>query len=123
MTTRLWLWLVPGVLYAGFCFWYTNTGGALSDDEITMFVQQMERTGRGPQEIVNMRRFMEEDTGRQFLMVNIMDMADTPRPVEGASPDESSGQVMGRNMPRYRITLSRYLPVVDCQYHPYALDT
>lgn len=98
MTTRLWLWLVPGVLYAGFCFWYTNTGGALSDDEITMFVQQMERTGRGPQEIANMRRFMEEDTGRQFLMVNIIDMADTPRPVEGASPDESSAQVMGRYM-------------------------
>ncbi len=98
MTTRLWLWLVPGVLYAGFCFWYTNTGGALSDDEITMFVQQMERTGRGPQEIANMRRFMEDDTGRQFLMVNIIDMADTPRPVEGASPDESSSQVMGRYM-------------------------
>ncbi len=98
MSTRLWLWLVPGLLYAGFSFWYTNTAGALSDDEIAMFVQQMERNGGSPQQIANMRRFMEEDTGRQFLMVNIIDMADTPRPVEGASPDETSDQVMGRYM-------------------------
>ncbi|MCZ6659767.1 MAG: hypothetical protein O7C67_20970 [Gammaproteobacteria bacterium] len=98
MTTRLWLWLVPGLLYASFTFWYTNTAGPLSDDEIAMFVQQMERNGGSPQQIANMRRFMEEDTGRQFLMVNIIDMADTPRPVEGVSPDETSDQVMGRYM-------------------------
>ncbi len=98
MTTRLWLWLIPGVVYAGFCFWYTNTGGALTDDEIATFVEQMQQGGRSPEQIANLRRFMEEDTGRQFLMVNIIDMAATPRPVEGAAPGETSAQVMGRYM-------------------------
>ena len=98
MTARVWLWLVPGLLYAAFCFWYTNTGGPLSDEEIDAFVAQMQQNGRDPGQIASLRQFMENDTGRQVLMVNILDMADTPRRVEGVSPDETTGQVMGRYM-------------------------
>jgi hypothetical protein len=85
-------------LYAAFSFWYTNTGGPLTDEEIEAFVAQMQQNGRDPRQIASMRQFMENDTGRQFLMVNNIDMADTPRPVEGAGPGETSGQVMGRYM-------------------------
>ncbi|MCZ6619726.1 MAG: hypothetical protein O7E57_16525 [Gammaproteobacteria bacterium] len=98
MSGRKLLWLIPMLLYLLFTFWYTNLSGPLSQEEITAFVTQMERSGRPPGQIERLRRFMEEDTGRQFLMVNVIDMADTPRPVAGVPAGESSGQMMGRYM-------------------------
>ena len=98
MSGRKLLWLIPVLVYLPFTFWYTNLGGPLSQEEIAAFVTQMERSGREPAQIERIRRFMEEDTGRQFLMVNVLDMADTPRPVAGVPPGESSGQLMGRYM-------------------------
>ncbi len=41
---------------------------------------------------------MESDSGRQFLMVNVIDMAEDPPDVAGASPGESAQQLMGRYM-------------------------
>ena len=32
-----------------------------------------------------MRRFLEEDTGDDFVMVNVIDMYDTPLQIEGVS--------------------------------------
>ena len=41
---------------------------------------------------------MEEDSGRQLIMLNNVDMADSPPDVEGAEPGESASQLMGRYM-------------------------
>jgi hypothetical protein len=41
---------------------------------------------------------MEEDTGRQFLMLNNIDMNENPGPVDGAEPGETAQQLMGRYM-------------------------
>ena len=98
MSSRKIMWLVPAILYLAFCFWYTNTAGPLSDEEIATFTTQMQSSGFQSAQIARMRTFMEQDTGRQFLMVNNLDMAETPRPVAGAAPDESADQVMSRYM-------------------------
>lgn len=98
MSKRKLLWFVPMIVYVLFTLWYTNLSGPLSQKEIAGFVNQMERNDFAPAQIARMRQFMEEDTGRQFLMVNVLDMAPTPRPVEGVAADESSAQVMGRYM-------------------------
>ena len=41
---------------------------------------------------------MREDSGRQFFVVNNMDMSDNPQDVEGAQPGEDADQLMGRYM-------------------------
>lgn len=41
---------------------------------------------------------MEADTGRQFLMVNVIDMNEDPPDVPGAAPGDSAQQLMGRYM-------------------------
>ena len=41
---------------------------------------------------------MRGDTGRQFLMVNLMHMADNPPDVAGAEPGETADQLMARYM-------------------------
>jgi len=98
MSGRKLLWFVPACLYLLFTLWYTNLSGPLTQAEMDAFADQMASSGFEPLAMQRMRQFMEEDTGRQFLMVNVMDMAPTPRPVAGVPADESSEQMMGRYM-------------------------
>ena len=75
---RWWLWGAPVLLWLLFCFWYTNTSGPLSAEEIAAYSEQMQRNGSPGVRIERLRRFMAEDDGRQFLMVNLLDMAQRP---------------------------------------------
>lgn len=43
-------------------------------------------------------KFLREDSGRQFLMINAIDLHDNPPDVAGAAPGETSNQLMGRYM-------------------------
>lgn len=99
-TTRpsRWLWFGAAIVYAAFCWWYTNTGGVLSASEIERFAEAMRANGSPPERIANLRRFMEEDDGKQFLMVNVLDFAADPAPVPGIGADEPATAVMARYM-------------------------
>ena len=96
---RTWLWGIPAVLWLLFCFWYTNTGGPLSDEEIDAFGALAERAGFTPERVQRLRRFMIEDSGEQFLMVNLLDMAD-PDPAADLSPEESLARYMEHMFPQ-----------------------
>ena len=98
MNKRLLLWLIPGLLYLLFVTWYTDLGGPLSDGEIEDFTATLEERGMTAQQISSIQTFMRNDSGRQFLMVNIIDMNENPPDVAGASPGESAEQLMGRYM-------------------------
>jgi len=100
MTATKWVWLVCGIIYAGFFSWYTSFGGPLTEAEIAYYLEKfaennpdMDAEGRA-----RLRRFMEEDSGDDFAMLNVIDMYDTPLQIEGVNPGESSGEVLGRYM-------------------------
>lgn len=95
---RVALWLAGAGSYLAFCWWYTNWDGALSATEMAAFESAMREQGRDGRELAKLRRFMEEDDGGQFLMVNLLDMADAPKPLPGAAPAESSADAMDRYM-------------------------
>ena len=98
------IWLSLLVIYAGFFLWYTDIGGKLDKEEIEFFLERLEENASGDSnspdfETYNsIKRFMEEDTGRQFLMVNNIDMNDDPEDVEGAEPGESAERLLDRYM-------------------------
>jgi hypothetical protein len=98
MNRRIWLWGVPALCYAVFFCWYTDLGGPLEPDEIAVYLEKFEAIGATPEFRTSIRRFMETDSGRQFLMVNILDMAENPPDVPGAEPGESAEQLMNRYM-------------------------
>ena len=97
------IWVSLLVVYAGFFLWYTDIGGKLDKEEIEFFLEKLEENisansvGFNTQR-ESIKRFMEEDTGRQFLMVNNIDMDDDPENVEGAEPGESAESLMNRYM-------------------------
>ena len=92
------MWLLALVIVALFSFWYTNTNGPLKEDEIARYLARHKVMGADEAVLERLRRFMSEDTGRQFFMVNILDMDENPPTVEGAAPGESADQLMGHYM-------------------------
>ena len=77
-------WLILGSVYIVFFFWYTDIEGALSQEEIQGFLNKHEQNIIDNRSSPNLeelqlrmdflRRFMEEDSGRQFIMVNNIEM-------------------------------------------------
>ena len=98
MSTRTKLWLVPALLYAAFFYWYTDFGGPLSDTEVGQIMATMKTNGSDPEVIAFIEKFARQDSGRQFLMVNNIDMNENPPNVEGAEPGESASDLMARYM-------------------------
>jgi len=96
---RTWLWAGPAILWLLFCFWYTNTGGPLTEREIDAFIAQAERSGNsGLVAADTLRRFMQEDQGDQFLIVNLLEMA-PPGPAGEGTPEESLARYMEHMFP------------------------
>lgn len=101
-------WLILGAVYIGFFFWYTDMGGKLSQEEIQTFIKKHEQNiindGVSPDSeefqlrIDFLKKFMEEDNGKQFIMVNNIEMNKNPGDVVGANPGESADQLMSRYM-------------------------
>jgi hypothetical protein len=102
---RLLVWGIPAFLYAVFVFWYTDFGGPLNDKEISGFLEKFEAQGAPVEIRDHMRRFMETDSGRQFLMLNVIDFSEDPPDVPGAEPGETAEQLMGRYMEHMYVQL------------------
>lgn len=100
MTRTQWIWLILVVLYASFFGWYTSFGGPLDDEEIAHYMARLEsrEPSPPPEALARMRKFMQEDTGDDFVMINVIDMYETPLQIEGVEKGESSSEVLSRYM-------------------------
>ncbi len=89
MTARVLLWGLPALAYAAFWIWYTPLGAPLSAAEIDRYAALLAARGGEPQRLAGMRRFMEEDDGGQFVMVNLLHLQAQPPelPATGAGAD------------------------------------
>ena len=90
---RFWLWHAPLLFWLAFTVWYTNTAGALSPEEIEDFMTRLAPGGDPVGSVERLRRFMVEDEGDQFLMVNLLHRASTP------DADESMDRYMAHMLP------------------------
>lgn len=97
MNRSIFVWGIPAVLYALFFYWYTSFGGPLSHDEIESYLSIVEARS-SIDELAELRRFLEADTGDDFVMVNAIEMRETPEQLPGVLPGESSGEVLDRYM-------------------------
>jgi hypothetical protein len=95
MSFTKWTWLVIAITYLGFFSWYTSFNGPLNPQEIEYYIEKVNATS---EELASFRKFMEEDDGRDFVMINIMEMYDTPLQIEGVKPGETTDQVLAKYM-------------------------
>lgn len=95
---RVLLWLVPALLYAVFWLWYTPLGGPLTQSEIERSLGKLEAGGADAARIDLFRRFFEADTGGQFVMVNVLDAAESPPTLPATGPGASADALMSHYM-------------------------
>jgi len=110
MSKSLRNWSILIFIYCTFFVWYTDFGGKLDSNEIATYLVKMqdnrEAVGfsspaekeRAREQAAIIEEFMREDSGRQFFVVNNIDMSENPQDVEGAQPGEDADQLMGRYM-------------------------
>lgn len=84
------LWGVPVSIWLLFTLWYTDMGGPLTDEEVTAGIKVLAANGYNPEKLVRVEKFLREDTGRQFLMVNNIDRREDPLPMPGFGPDATA---------------------------------
>lgn len=75
-----WVWGLALLGYAAFLAWYVNWRGPLSRAEIETLMANMlaSNVGHGDQdEMPVIRRFLEEDDGREFFMLNVIRLSET----------------------------------------------
>lgn len=95
----LYIWGAALVLWAAFFLWYTNLRGPLTPEEIELYTTRMQASRElDPEQFARLRRFLESDTGDDFLMLNMIEMHEKPEPISGVRPDETSQQVLDRYM-------------------------
>ena len=83
-----WVWGIALLVHGIFLSWYINWRGPLSKAEVETLMARMRanNVGHGDQdEMPVMQRFLEEDDGREFYMLNVIRMSggDVADPVTG----------------------------------------
>tara|TARA_B100000927_G_scaffold289750_1_gene286975 strand:- start:2017 stop:2628 length:612 start_codon:yes stop_codon:yes gene_type:complete len=92
-------WYFFIIFYVFFFIWYTNLSGPLNDKEIKFFMKVIsERAVNDEQRIERLRKFMEEDDGKDFFMVNFLDYNDTPETMPATGKGASSSNLMNYYM-------------------------
>ena len=83
----LWIWGAALVLYGAFSLWYVGLRGPLQPAEVEAHLARLAATVEAaPAQLDVLRRFLEEDDGREFFMVNLVKLQ--PGPVLGPGDSE-----------------------------------
>ena len=73
------IWIIALSLYALFWLWYCGLKGRLSKHEVEIFISSFEAKGLSESALSNIREFLEQDDGREFFMVNLLEIKSPKR--------------------------------------------
>lgn len=68
------------------------------NDEINEVLQRAEKNGRSPQSLKTLEQFMRSDTGNDFIMINLLDMNESPRELPATGPGAGPMQLLNHYM-------------------------
>ena len=67
------IWIVAALAYVIFAAWYFNWKGVLKPNEIEQYILQVQKnSGGSPTDPEVLRKFMESDDGKEFVMLNLI---------------------------------------------------
>lgn len=75
------IWILAALIYLLFRLWYDGRGKPLAPEEIERFsglIKDQAEDGANEQYLEVVRRFMQEDDGREFVMVNLVEFNESP---------------------------------------------
>jgi|TARA_B110000008_G_C16969358_1_gene563300 hypothetical protein len=100
MTTTTWTWLIIAVIYLAFFSWYTSFEGPLTEAEIEHYLElsKTQDPDSSADDLARIRAFMEEDTGDDFVMINVIHLYNTPLQIDGVAPGDTTDDVLAKYM-------------------------
>lgn len=98
MRARTLLVGTPFLLYVLFWAWYSNLAGPIDDTTRSNLLARFEALGYDAARLANVDRFMREDDGRQFIMVNVLDLAESPPALAATGADAPAEALIGHYM-------------------------
>lgn len=100
MTTTTWTWLIIAVIYLAFFSWYTSFEGPLTEGEIEHYLElsKTQDPDSSADDLARIRAFMEEDTGDDFVMINVIHLYNIPLQIDGVAPGDTTDDVLAKYM-------------------------
>ena len=100
MTTTTWIWLIIVVIYLAFFSWYTSFEGPMTEAEIGHYLElsKAQDPDSSAEDLARIRAFMKEDTGDDFVMINVVHLYDTPLQIGGVAPVDTTDDVLAKYM-------------------------
>ena len=100
MTTTTWTWLIIAVIYLAFFSWYTSFEGPLTEAEIEHYLElsKTQDPDSSADDLARIRAFMEEDTGDDFVMINVIHLYNIPLQIDGVAPGDTTDDVLAKYM-------------------------
>ena len=100
MTTTTWTWLIIVVIYLAFFSWYTSFEGPMTEAEIGHYLElsKTQDPDSSADDLARIRAFMEEDTGDDFVMINVIHLYNIPLQIDGVAPVDTTDDVLAKYM-------------------------
>ena len=70
----------------------------MKDDEISEVLERAEKIGRSPKSLATLEQFMRSDTGNDFIMVNLLDMNESPPELPATGPGADAMDLINHYM-------------------------
>ena len=89
-------WVIFLLLYLGFFVWYTNLSGPLSEEEINLVIKRIDNgeTTISEEDRSNFIKFLRNDDGGDFYMVNFLDLNENPPVMENTGESASASDLL-----------------------------
>ena len=89
-------WVIFLLLYLGFFVWYTNLSGPLSEEEIDLVIKRIDKgeTTISEEDRSNFIKFLRNDDGGDFYMVNFLDLNENPPVMENTGESASASDLL-----------------------------
>ena len=87
------IWLPISLVYILFFLWYTNLSGPLTEQEIESYKKIFDESNSARRDSGQWEKafkFMIEDDGKDFYMVNFLDRNESPRTMEATGEGATS---------------------------------
>lgn len=94
MSTSLIILIAALLFYAIFLLWYVGFQKPLSKIEIDYYIKEYSKFDNSEAELIDLRNFLEKDTGKSFVMVNSILLKKKPDLVEGVKQGDTSLQTL-----------------------------
>jgi hypothetical protein len=90
-----WIWGLAAALYGVFWAWYMGFGRRIDAAQIESLMALLRGHGADEAQCAVLRRFLEQDTGRSFVMVNLLQL-NTPKAAARSAMEAYQKRFMGR---------------------------